>query len=167
MRVDREEFLRMLCEDIVQKNKILLIGGNGGSAAIADHMVGEMLGRFARDRRPYPAINLSSSIATLTCISNDYGYKNIFSRQIEAFGGCNPIVLLMSTSGESENINNALKRSKELGIKTYLMTGVVNSSCSLNADFEYISATNNTGACQEEHLATLHEACKIIDRGAK
>ncbi len=101
----------------------LLVCGNGGSAADAQHIVAEFVVKYRRPRKPFPAIALSVDTSVLTACSNDFGFEHVFERQVEALGNRNDVLLAISTSGKSENVNLAVRKAKELGIKVIYMTG--------------------------------------------
>ena len=106
-----------------ENNKKILICGNGGSAADAQHFASEIVGKYESERKGYPAISLSTDCSALTAISNDYGFDNIFSRQIQSLGKEEDILIVLSTSGKSQNIINAIRSAKDLGIYTFGFLG--------------------------------------------
>jgi D-sedoheptulose 7-phosphate isomerase len=148
----------------VKSGNKLMICGNGGSAADAQHMAGEFLCRLYRDRAPLPAIALSTDTSVLTSISNDYSYDHVFSRQIEALGKSGDIVLGISTSGNSKNVLQAFQVAKEMGIQTVLLTGAVGGDVvNLGTVMVRVPSTD-TPRIQEIHLVIEHLISEIVER---
>ncbi len=143
-------------------NKIL-IAGNGGSAADAQHFAGELVSRFYIDRRPLPAIALTTDTSILTAIGNDYGFEHLFSRQVEAHGEKGDVFLAISTSGNSPNILNALIRSREMGIITVGLTGATGGKMNQLCDICYCVPADVTPRIQEIHSVVCHVVCSIIE----
>ena len=157
--------ISLKCIKAWKENKIILICGNGGSASQADHFVGESLGRFKKNRKALPAVNLSASIATTTCIANDFGYDNIFERQINGFKNNTGLVICLSTSGNSLNIRNAMNTARQHKIDNCLITG---TKCDINQYDKiknniYIIESNITAKIQEETLKIIHLIFSNID----
>lgn len=142
-------------------NKLLLCG-NGGSMCEAKHMATELVGRYQRDRKGYPAISLSSD-SDLTALANDFGYINVFSRQVEAFGKVNDLLIVFSSSGNSPNIVAALNQAKTSGIRTVAFLGKGGGECRYLADMCLIVNSAKTSIVQECHLIALHEVCDLVD----
>jgi D-sedoheptulose 7-phosphate isomerase len=142
----------------------LLAAGNGGSAAQAQHLTAEMVGRYRHDRPPFSAICLSSETSSLTAICNDYPASELFARQVEAHGRPGDVLVLMSTSGRSENLVAAARRGRSLGLHVWSMTGPLPNPlaeqstevCSVEAPY--------TATVQELHLVGLHIVCAAFDR---
>ena len=151
-----------ILKDAIESKTLLLIGGNGGSAAQSSHFAGELVGRFKKDRMPIKAINMNADSGVLTCISNDYGYENIYSRYIEAFSNEELLVILFTTSGRSSNILKALKVAKRKNIQILLLTGNSNQSFGNNVH-EICFPSTNTALIQTYHLIVLHYWCAVID----
>ena len=142
----------------------LLACGNGGSAAEAQHLTGELVGKFVNDRRPLSAIALHADTSAATAISNDYGEQEVFARQIRAHGRPGDVFVGLSTSGRSQNVCLAAKTAHELGLTTWALTGPVpNPLVSLCDDAIVIDAPG-TGTVQEAHLAVVHALCAAMDR---
>jgi D-sedoheptulose 7-phosphate isomerase len=141
----------------------VLICGNGGSAAMAQHFAAELVGRFERDRRPFPAIALTD-IATITAIGNDYAFVEIFARQIAAIGNPGDTLIALSTSGNSANVVAALRQANALGMKTIGFTGL--SECLITPLCDVVVQAPGTGAAriQEMHLIALHVTCGAVER---
>ena len=142
----------------------LLAAGNGGSAAQAQHLTAELVGRYRHDRPPYSAICLSAETSSLTAICNDYPASELFARQVEAHGRAGDVLMLMSTSGRSENLVAAARRGREVGMHVWSMTGPLpnplaeqsTETCSVDAPY--------TATVQELHLVALHITCAAFDR---
>ncbi len=144
-------------------NKILL-AGNGGSAADAQHIAGEFVSRFAFDRPGLPAIALTTDTSILTAIGNDYGYESLFSRQIEALGRSGDILIAYSTSGNSPNILRALKTANDMDIITIGFTGNRNGSMNSYCRHLLAAPSAETPKIQECHLIIGHIICGAIER---
>lgn len=140
----------------LRNSQTLFACGNGGSATDSMHLCEELVGRYRGDRRPLPAISLNTDTSVLTCIANDYGYDVIFSRQIEALGKANDILVGFSTSGNSENIYQAFEVAKSQGITTILLGGKDGGKIKDIADHSIIVPSNNTARIQELHTFILH-----------
>lgn len=144
------------------KNKILLCG-NGGSAAEAQHIAAEFVGRFVKERKALPSIALTTDTSILTAVANDYSYDTVFSRQIEALGEAGDVLFLLSTSGNSKNCLAACRSAKAQGIKTVAMTGAKGGQIKDLADICLCVPSNTTSHIQEVHLVALHAICQIVD----
>lgn len=147
---------------ILSGNK-LLIAGNGGSAAEADHFAAEIVGRYSAERRGYPALALSSSAATVTALGNDYGYDKVYARQVEAHGKPGDVFIGLSTSGNSENIIEALRMAKKCGLVTVTLLGRGGGGTSGMADYNITVPAQSTARIQEIHLLIIHTVCGIVD----
>ncbi len=141
----------------------LLIFGNGGSAAEAQHFAGELLGRFRATRRPLPAIALSTDPSTLTGIANDFGYDEIFARQVEALAGPGDIVIGITTSGRSENIVRGLRAARAGGAMAVAWTGADPGLTSASADMLLTVPSTTTARIQETHTLMMHSICVAVD----
>jgi len=144
-------------------NGKLIWCGNGGSAAECLHLSAEFVGRFKSDREPLASIALSSDISALTCISNDYSYEDVFSRQIEALNTSLGMAIGLSTSGKSKNVLSGLKKAKEYGSKTVLITGLKPNNLEF-IDIIISFPSNNTGFVQTLTQLVYHSICKCIDQ---
>jgi len=143
-------------------NKVLICG-NGGSAADAQHFAAEIVGRFEKERKGYPAIALTTDTSALTAIGNDYGFEYIFSRQVEALGKKGDILIGISTSGNSENVIKAVQVAKEIGIFTVGFLGKDGGKLKDVVDTAFIVNHPKTARIQEVHLTLEHAICNIID----
>ena len=162
MQEKLEQASLLVVETLKNGNKILLCG-NGGSAADAQHIAAELVGRYKSDRRGLPAIALTTDTSILTSVGNDYGYEKIFDRQVEALANKGDLIIGISTSGNSKNIVNALKLGRELDCKTLGFSGreggVMNELCDVNL----IVPSNNTPRIQEMHILFGHIICQVVD----
>ena len=147
----------------LQEGRKLLLFGNGGSAADAQHIAGEMVGQFERKRKALPAIALTTNTSNLTAIGNDYGFEYVFSRQLEALAAKGDIAFAISASGESPNILEALRTAKELKLKAIALSGKGGGSLKDLADICITIPSDNTAHIQEAHIAIGHIICKLIE----
>lgn len=137
--------------------------GNGGSATDSMHLCEELVGRYRGERRPLPAVSLNTDTSVLTCIANDYGYEQIFARQIDALGRRGDILVGFSTSGNSANIQHAFETAKARGIATVLLTGKDGGSIQAIADHSIIIPSDNTARIQELHTFILHAWLELVE----
>jgi D-sedoheptulose 7-phosphate isomerase len=140
----------------------LLLCGNGGSACDAMHIAGEFVGRFVNDRKALPAIALTADTGAITAIGNDYGFEEIFSRQVEAYGKKGDVLIGISTSGSSRNVINALEKAKEQGLYTALLTGEKGKDSTV-ADLTLFVPSVTTARVQEVHIAILHIMTGLVE----
>ncbi|MDL1971322.1 MAG: D-sedoheptulose 7-phosphate isomerase [Candidatus Desulfofervidaceae bacterium] len=150
-------------KEVLRKGKKILIFGNGGSAADAQHIAAEFVNRFKKERRPLAALALTTDTSILTSIANDYDYDLVFVKQIEALGQLGDIAWGISTSGNSSNVNLALKRAKELGLKTVALTGGNGGKMAQLADLSIIVPSFNTPRIQEVHITIGHAVCELVE----
>jgi phosphoheptose isomerase len=141
----------------------LLVCGNGGSAADAADFCTELACRFDRDRRPYPALNLSQGGSLLTATGNDYGFDEIFARQVRAFGKSGDVLVAISTSGKSKNVRRALEQAKQSQLKTIALLGRNGGSSAGIADVDLVVPGNSTARIQEAHKFILHVICETLE----
>lgn len=141
----------------------LLTCGNGGSAADALHLSEELVGRYLVDRPPLPAICLNSDVTALTCIANDYGYDEIFARQVRALGKAGDILVGFTTSGNSPNVIAAFRQAEALGIVTILLSGRDGGKARATCDHEIIVPSQTTARIQEVHTLILHQWLEGIE----
>ncbi|MCX7522839.1 SIS domain-containing protein [Microbacterium sp. STN6] len=154
-----------LCEAFAAGH-ILYTFGNGGSAADAQHFTGEIIGHYKRDRRPLPAVTLSTDPTTMTCIANDYSYDDVFSRQVEALARPGDVVAAFTTSGNSANVVSALRRARENGATTVLFGGGDGGAALPFADHVLLSPSSVTPRIQEVHTLMLHLISEYVDAWA-
>jgi D-sedoheptulose 7-phosphate isomerase len=144
-------------------NKLLIVG-NGGSAADAQHIAAEIVGRYKQDRPAYAAIALTTDTSALTAIANDYGFEQVFARQIAGLGRRGDALLALSTSGRSPNILAALSAARERGIVTIGMTGMRGESLGALCDHLLVAPSNDTPVIQQIHIAVAHGICEAIEQ---
>lgn len=156
------EIVEKLSTCFENRGKVLLIG-NGGSAADCQHIAGELVGRFRRNRKPLPAISLASDTSVLTCIANDFDFESAFSRQVMALADKEDLLWAFSTSGSSANILKAVEIARDKNIPVVSFTGTENSPLEKNSDVCLCAGTNETGHAQEIHQMTYHIICKYLD----
>ncbi len=152
----------LIAKRLSMGNKILICG-NGGSAADAQHFAAEIVGRFEKERKGYPAIALTTDTSALTAIGNDYGFEHIFSRQVEALGKKGDILIGISTSGNSQNVIKAVEAAKDMGIFTVGFLGKDGGKLKDIVDTAFIVNHQKTARIQEVHLTLEHAICNIID----
>ena len=145
----------MISEALVAGRKILVCG-NGGSAADAQHFAAEIVGRFTRERNAWPALALTTDTSTLTAVANDYGYEHVFSRQVEALGRPGDVLIGISTSGNSEYVHRAMSLASTLGMQTIALTGSAGGSLADAADIAVKAPSRITARIQEAHIFILH-----------
>lgn len=159
------ERVAQICIDSLRRGNKLLFMGNGGSAADAQHLAGEMVSRFAFDRPGLAAFALTTDTSVLTAIGNDYGYQYLFARQVEAVGRPGDILFGISTSGKSPNILAALEAGKSLGLTTIGMTGNQRASITTISEFNIEIPSASTPKIQEGHIICGHILCGLIEEG--
>jgi D-sedoheptulose 7-phosphate isomerase len=143
----------------------LMLAGNGGSAADAQHIAGELVGRYRFDRQPLCALAITTDSSILTAIGNDYGYEHVFSRQIRAIGRRGDVFLGLSTSGRSPNVLAALRTARELGLATVGFTGSTQSPNPMRelSDHLLVAPTADTPLIQQVHLTVAHAICEAVE----
>jgi len=152
----------MLCA--LKSGKKILVCGNGGSAADAQHFAAEFVGRFEMERRSLPAIALTTDTSALTAIANDYSFDVIFSRQIEGLGNEGDVLIAISTSGNSRNIIEALKVAREKKIHTVVLTGKDGGKVKDLAECVFIAKSDKTSHIQETHSFLLHAVSEAVEK---
>ena len=148
-----------------QRQGTLYLCGNGGSAADAQHIAGEMIGRFSTQRRPLPAVALSTDTSVLTCIANDYDYESVFARQVEALVKAGDILWGLSTSGASPNVLKAVEAAKRKGARIIAFTGRKDSRLQAMADICLCAEADVTARSQEIHQLAYHIICDLVEQG--
>jgi D-sedoheptulose 7-phosphate isomerase len=144
-------------------NKILLCG-NGGSAADAQHMAAELVGRYEQQRRAFPAISLTTDTSALTAVSNDYGYEEVFARQVEALAVAGDVLIAISTSGKSPSVVKAADQARARGCKTIALTGCSGEPLTAHCDLAVLVPSDRTSRVQEAHITIGHLWCEMVDR---
>jgi phosphoheptose isomerase len=142
----------------------LLVAGNGGSAAEAQHLTAELVGRFEGERRPLSALVLHGDTSTVTAVCNDYGHQEVFARQVQAHGRRGDVLLLLSTSGRSGNLLCAADRAHECGLQVWALTGAAPNPLGKKADRVVAIEGRSTSAIQEAHLVAIHALCAAAER---
>jgi D-sedoheptulose 7-phosphate isomerase len=144
----------------------LLVAGNGGSAALAQHLAGELVGRYDRERRPYSALALCAETAGLTAIGNDYGYDEVFARQVRAHGRPGDVLIALSTSGRSPNLLAAAAAGQACGLITWAMTGPAPNPLTAAVDDHLAVPWPETPGIQDVHQVAVHLLCLAFEQGA-
>lgn len=142
----------------------LLIAGNGGSAGDAQHIAAEIVGRYKKDRPAYAAIALTTDTSALTAIGNDFGFEQIFARQVEGLGRRGDVLLAITTSGRSPNILAALKMARQRGLATIGFTGARGTSMAACCDHLLVAPSDDTPVIQQIHLTVGHGICDVIEQ---
>lgn len=158
-----EELSKLIIATYKNKKKILVFG-NGGSASDAQHFIGELMGRFKKERAGLPAIALNSDATVLTAISNDFGYETVFERQLEALANEGDLVMGITTSGNSANVIRALQKARSLGLKTVCLSGRTGGKVAEIADMTIRVPSDNTQKIQECHGVIIHIVCDILEK---
>ena len=156
----------VLCRVFEAGNRLYTLG-NGGSAADAQHLAGELVGKFRRDRRPLPAMSLATDSSVLTCIGNDFAYDDVFARQVRAWARPGDAVLAFTTTGRSPNVVAALEASREVGATTILLSAGDGGPAAALADYRVLVEAVSTPRAQEMHVLCLHLLSEVVDRWAE
>lgn len=147
----------------LQKGGKLLVFGNGGSAADSQHLAAELVGRFKKERRGLGAIALTTNTSILTAVANDYSYEATFSRQVEALGREGDVAFGISTSGNSRNVLEGIRKAKGLGLATIGLSGADGGLLARECDIALRTVSNDTPRIQEGHLLIIHILCELIE----
>jgi D-sedoheptulose 7-phosphate isomerase len=158
------EFAANLCIESLKKDKKILLFGNGGSAADAQHIAAELVGRYKTERKGLSAIALTTDTSSITSIANDFGYLNVFSRQVEALANKGDILIGISTGGTSANVINAFKLANDLGYKTIGLSGKGGGDFNSLCDINIVVPSEDTARIQEMHIVIGHTICHLIDQ---
>ncbi len=150
--------------DCLKKGGKVILCGNGGSASDSQHIAAELVGRFRKERSGLASVALTTNTSILTSIANDYSYDIVFSRQIEAIGQKNDLVVGISTSGKARNVSAALKQAKKMGLKTVALTGGDGGEIAKLADLAFIVPSTVTARVQEAHITIGHIICELIEQ---
>ena len=154
---------QIICQTLAAGNKILLCG-NGGSAADAQHIAAELVGRYEQQRRAFPAIALTTDTSALTALSNDYGYEEVFARQVLGLAVKGDLLIAISTSGKSNNIVKAVEQAKQIGCQTLALTGCSGEPLASLCDAALVIPSERTSRVQEAHITIGHLWCEMVDR---
>ncbi len=157
-----EKCSAMILETVESGNKILICG-NGGSAADAQHIAAEFVGRYETERKALPAIALTTDTSALTALANDYGFERVFARQVEALGSKGDLLIALSTSGNSPNVNAAVMAARQIGCKTLGLTGSGGKKLASLCDACILVLSKRTARIQEAHITIAHIWCEIVD----
>lgn len=154
---------QMICEALSSGRKVLLCG-NGGSAADAQHIAAELVGCYEKQRRSWPAIALTTDTSALTAVSNDLGYEQVFARQVAGLAQAGDVLIAISTSGKSKNVLRAAERARELGCKTIALTGATADPLGSLCDAGVAVPSSRTSRVQEAHITIGHLWCEMVDQ---
>ena len=153
---------KVIANALQNKNTIFWCG-NGGSAAESSHLAVELIGRFKNNRRSLPSLSLNADTSAITCIANDFGYDEIFSRQLEGLGKKGDVLVVLSTSGKSENILRVLRKAKDLGVVSIALLGKGGGIASSLSDYSIVIDSEETARIQEVHLLLGHTLCEYAE----
>ena len=160
---DIEKSGQMICDALTAGGKILLCG-NGGSAADAQHIAAELVGCYEKQRRSWPAIALTTDTSALTAVSNDLGYEQVFARQVAGLARAGDVLIAISTSGRSKNVVQAVERARELGCRTIALTGASSDPLGSMCDITVAVPSARTSRVQEAHITIGHLWCEMVDQ---
>ncbi|MBL7816381.1 MAG: D-sedoheptulose 7-phosphate isomerase [Saprospiraceae bacterium] len=155
-----------LCTNTILRGGKILLAGNGGSAADAQHIAAEFVGRFVKNRKSYPAIALTTDTSALTAIANDYGFDRVFARQIEGLGYENDVFIAISTSGNSTSIIQAVETARAKGLKIIVLSGRDGGLLRGQGDIDLIVSSDTTARIQEMHILIGHILCEYVDESS-
>jgi len=149
---------------VLKKGGKIILFGNGGSAADSQHVAAEFIGRFQKERKSIPAIALTTDTSILTALANDYSFDIVFSRQLEGLGTSKDVAIGLSTSGNSKNVSEAIKKAKKIGMKTISFTGGTGGLIAKASDISIIVPSKNTARVQESHICLAHVICELVEK---
>ena len=153
----------MICEALSSGRKVLLCG-NGGSAADAQHIAAELVGCYEKQRRSWPAIALTTDTSALTAVSNDLGYEQVFARQVAGLAQAGDVLIAISTSGKSKNVLRAAEAAREIGCMTIALTGATADPLGSLCDIALAVPSTRTSRVQEAHITVGHLWCEMVDQ---
>jgi D-sedoheptulose 7-phosphate isomerase len=157
------EIAELICDRLAAGSRVLVCG-NGGSAADSQHFAAELVGRFATERRALPAIALSTDSSALTSIGNDYGFEQVFARQVEALGQAGDVLVAISTSGNSPNVVAAVRAARARSMAVIGLTGAKDGRLRQISDLCFEAPAQETARIQEAHIFAIHCICAIVDQ---
>ncbi|HEU5458886.1 MAG TPA: D-sedoheptulose 7-phosphate isomerase [Pyrinomonadaceae bacterium] len=160
---DIEQSGQLICEALTSGRKVLLCG-NGGSAADAQHIAAELVGCYEKQRRSWPAIALTTDTSALTAVSNDLGYEQVFARQVLGLAQPGDVLVAISTSGKSQNVLRAAEQAREVGCKNIALTGATAEPLASLCDIVVAVPSARTSRIQEVHITVGHLWCEMVDR---
>ena len=163
LRATTHTIARAVADALKAGNKLLLIG-NGGSAADAQHIAAESVGRYKQERPGWAAIALTTDTSALTAIANDYGFEQVFARQVQGLARRGDVLFALTTSGRSPNIIAALKVARDLGVTTIGFTGTKGESMRASCDHLFVSPTDDTPVIQQIHMMAMHAICDEVEQ---
>lgn len=163
LRATTHTIARAVADALKAGNKLLLIG-NGGSAADAQHIAAEIVGRYKEERPGWAAIALTTDTSALTAIANDYGFEQVFARQVQGLARRGDVLFALTTSGRSPNIIAALKVARDLGVTTIGFTGTKGESMRASCDHLFVSPTDDTPVIQQIHMMAMHAICDEVEQ---
>lgn len=158
-----EEVVRLIV-DAYKNGKKVLVCGNGGSAADAQHMAGELVGRFQMERKGLNCVALTTDTSVITAWSNDYGFETVFERQVEALGCEGDILVAISTSGNSENVLKGISKANEIGMKVIGLSGNDGGKMKEVCNINLVVPSDNTARIQESHITIIHIICELVEK---
>jgi D-sedoheptulose 7-phosphate isomerase len=162
-QADRIALVAGLMVTAFREGRKVLLFGNGGSATDAAHIAAEFVGRYKRERKPLPAIALATDIAAITCIANDYGFDELFARQVRAHGRKGDIAIAISTSGNSPNVLKGIEAARECGMITVAWTGGTGGTLAGLVDHPFVVPSTVTARIQESHITLGHVLCELVE----
>lgn len=151
----------------LRRNRKIIFFGNGGSAADSQHIAAEFIGRFQKERKALAAIALTTDTSILTALGNDYGFHTVFARQIEGIAQRGDVAVGISTSGNSRNVIEAVRKARRMGLKTISLTGGSGGKLAKITDISLIVPSKNTARVQESHICLSHTICELVENGFK
>jgi len=160
---DRIAQVAALMVTAFREGRKVLLFGNGGSATDAAHIAAEFVGRYKRERKPLPAIALATDVAAITCIANDYGFDELFARQVRAHGQKGDIAIAISTSGNSPNVLKGVTAARECGMITVAWTGGTGGKLAGLVDHPFVVPSTVTARIQESHITLGHVLCELVE----
>ena len=158
-----EESGRMICDALTNGNKVLICG-NGGSAADAQHIAAELIGYYENQRRSWPGIALTTDTSALTAVSNDLGFEQVFARQVAGLARSGDVLIAISTSGKSKNVLRAVEQAKKQGCRTIALTGASAETLGTLCDLVVTVPAARTSRIQEAHITIGHLWCEMVDQ---
>jgi D-sedoheptulose 7-phosphate isomerase len=163
--IDIERSGKLICDVLASGHKVLVCG-NGGSAADAQHFAAELVGRYEKTRRSFPAIALTTDTSALTAISNDFGYAEVFARQVAGLAQSGDVLIAISTSGKSPSVLKAVEKARDLGCQTIALTGAGAEPLASAVDLAVVVPAERTSRVQEAHITIIHLWCEMVDESA-
>lgn len=162
-QIEKLERIAEILTQALRSGRKLLLCGNGGSAADAQHIAAEFIGRFKRERKSLPAIALTTDTSILTAVGNDYSYEQVFSRQVEGLGEKGDVLIALSTSGNSKNVLAAVRAAKSQSVVTVGLTGAKGGALKELADLNFEAQCDQTPHIQEVHITALHALSEVVE----